>query len=99
MAAIAPATGTQAGKVEMVNHLQDRLMQMRGKLLQSEQRNIALAQAIRGAAAGYPRGNPGGGGMPMGGGGGFSPAGFGGGGGGSPGSGFTLPRFTNLLSG
>lgn len=99
VAAIAPATGTQAGKVEMVNHLQDRLMQMRGKLLQSEQRNIALAQAIRGAAAGYPRGNPGGGGMPMGGGGGFSPAGFGGGGGGSPGSGFTLPRFTNLLSG
>lgn len=99
VAAIAPATGTQAGKVEMVNHLQERLMQMRGKLLQSEQRNIALAQAIRGAAAGYPRGNPAGGGMPMGGGGGgFSPAGFGGGGG-SPGSGFTLPRFTNLLGG
>lgn len=98
VAAIAPATSTQAGKVEMVNHLQERLMQMRGKLLQSEQRQMALAQMIRTASAGY-RPPMGGGGMPSsggGGGGGFSPASFGGGGG-APG--FTLPRLTGLLGG
>jgi hypothetical protein len=53
VAAIAPATNTQAGKVEMVNHLQERLMQMRGRLLQSEQRNIALAQIAMSAVSGF----------------------------------------------
>ncbi|ETZ85346.1 hypothetical protein L840_0178 [Mycobacterium sp. MAC_011194_8550] len=97
MAAIAPATNTQAGKVGMVNHLQERLMQMRGRLLQSEQRQLALAQMIRAASAGY-RPTSGGAGMPMsgGGGGGFSPAGFGGGGG--SGSGLSMPRLAGLFN-
>ncbi|WP_131809278.1 hypothetical protein [Mycolicibacterium setense] len=97
VAAIAPATNTQAGKVEMVNHLQERLMQMRGRLLQSEQRQLALAQVIRAASSGY-RPPSGGGGMPMSGGGGagFSPAGFGGGGGSGPG--LSMPRLAGLFN-
>jgi len=97
VAAIAPATNTQAGKVEMVNHLQERLMQMRGRLLQSEQRNIALAQMIRSAGAGYPSASRGGA-MPMSGG-GFSPASFGGGGSGGGLPGLSVPRLTGLLGG
>ena len=58
VAAIAPATGTQAGKAEMVAHLQTQLLRMRHRLQASETRNLLLAQEIRSAGGGY-----GGGGM------------------------------------
>ncbi|MGC7304369.1 peptidoglycan endopeptidase, partial [Mycobacteroides abscessus subsp. abscessus] len=64
VAAIAPATGTRAGKTEMVEHLQERLLAMRGRLIQSEQNAMRIAQQIRGAGAGY-RGAGMGGGAPM----------------------------------
>jgi peptidoglycan DL-endopeptidase CwlO len=54
VAAIAPATGTRAGKDEMVAHLQNQLMRMRSRLQVSEARNLMLAQVIRQAGRGYP---------------------------------------------
>ncbi|MBN7374636.1 hypothetical protein I3U62_26120, partial [Mycobacteroides abscessus subsp. abscessus] len=93
VAAIAPATGTRAGKTEMVEHLQERLLAMRGRLIRSEQNAMRIAQQIRGAGAGYRGGGMGGGGgVPMMGG-GMSPGGMGGGGGG-----FSLPNFGSLIN-
>ncbi|MDO3287706.1 hypothetical protein P5V93_24665, partial [Mycobacteroides abscessus subsp. abscessus] len=99
VAALAPATGTQAGKQEMVAQLQDRVNQMRQRLVLSEQRNILLAQQIRAAGAGYPRAGGGaGGGMPMFGGGQMGGGGLGGGSGGGPGGGLTLPNLSGLMN-
>lgn len=93
VAAIAPATGTPAGKQELVRHLQGQLGRAKDLLKVSEQRNMELAALIQRGSAGYnPMGsaNPmammGGGGMPM---------GLGGGGGGM-GSGFSLPGLDSL---
>ncbi|WP_237112547.1 C40 family peptidase [Mycobacteroides abscessus] len=94
VAAIAPSTGTRAGKTEMVEHLQERLLAMRGRLIRSEQNAMRIAQQIRGAGAGYRGGGMGGGGVPMMGG-GMSPAGMGGS---SGGGGFSLPNFGSLIN-
>jgi len=97
--ALAPATGTQAGKQEMVAQLQDRVNQMRQRLLVSEQRNMLLAQQIRAAGGGYPRAGGGaGGGIPMFGGGQSGGGGFGGGSGGGSGGGFTMPNLSSLMN-
>ncbi|MEB3980143.1 lytic transglycosylase [Mycobacterium sp. 663a-19] len=93
VAAIAPATGTPAGKQELVRHLQGQLDRARDLLKVSEQRNMELAALIERGSAGYnpaaaanPMGGVMGGGMPM---------GLGGGGGGL-GSGFSIPGLDSL---
>jgi peptidoglycan DL-endopeptidase CwlO len=93
VAAIAPATGTPAGKQELVRHLQGQLDRAKDLLKVSEQRNMELAALIERGSAGYnpmaaanPMGGVMGGGMPM---------GLGGGGGGL-GSGFSIPGLDNL---
>jgi peptidoglycan DL-endopeptidase CwlO len=86
VAAIAPATGTAAGKRELVAHLQSQLDRAKALLRVSERRNMELAALIGRGAGGYGAGMgamPIGagamtGGMPMGG------LGAGGGGVGSP---------------
>jgi hypothetical protein len=80
VAAIAPSTDTAAGKRQLVDHLQLELDRAKSVLKVSEQRNVMLAQLIRGGAAGY-----GGAGSRMGGGmspmmGGMSPMSLGAGG-------------------
>ena len=80
VAAIAPSTDTPAGKRQLVDHLQSELDRAKSLLKVSEQRNVMLAQLIRGGAAGY-----GGAGSRMGGGmspmmGGMSPMSLGAGG-------------------
>jgi hypothetical protein len=87
VAAIAPSTDTPAGKRQLVDHLQSQLDRAKALLKVSEQRNVMLAQLIRGGAAGYRGGPPIGPAMPpmMGGGmGGMSPIGGMGGSGLSP---------------
>jgi hypothetical protein len=64
VAAIAPSTDTPAGKRQLVDHLQSELDRAKSLLKVSEQRNVMLAQLIRGGAGGY-----GGAGSRMGGGG------------------------------
>jgi hypothetical protein len=93
VAAIAPATGTPAGKQELVRHLQGQLDRARDLLKVSEQRNMELAALIERGSAGYnpaaaanPMGGVMGGGMPM---------GLGGGGGGL-GWGFSIPGLDSL---
>ena len=84
VAAIAPSTDTAAGKRQLVDHLQSELDRAKSLLKVSEQRNVMLAQLIRGGAGGYGgAGSRMGGGMSpmMGGGmGGMSPMSLGGGG-------------------
>nr|VTP01779.1 putative endopeptidase precursor [Mycobacterium riyadhense] len=53
VSAIAPSTGTPAGRAELVTHLQGQLNRARALLLATEQRNAALAAMIRTAATGY----------------------------------------------
>ena len=53
VAAIAPSTDTPAGKRQLVDHLQLELDRAKSLLKVSEQRNVMLAQLIRGGAAGY----------------------------------------------
>jgi len=89
VAAIAPSTDTAAGKRQLVDHLQSELDRAKSLLKVSEQRNVMLAQLIRGGAGGYGGAGSrmGGGGMSpmMGGGmGGMSPMSLGGGMGGVP---------------
>ena len=83
VAAIAPSTDTSAGKRQLVDHLQSQLDRAKSLLKVSEQRNVMLAQLIRGGAGGYGgAGSRMGGAMSpmMGGGmGGMSPMGLGGG--------------------
>ncbi|WP_136623244.1 hypothetical protein [Mycobacterium attenuatum] len=92
VAAIAPATGTRAGRDELVAHLQTQLARMRARLRAAEAQDLMLAQQIRAAGGGY-----GGAGMR-----GGAPAlpGFGGGQAGSAGLGNTpgLSSLTNLAS-
>jgi hypothetical protein len=64
VAAIAPSTDTPAGKQALVEHLQTQLGRAKTLLIRSEQRNLLLANMIRGAGGGY-RGMPIGGGIPM----------------------------------
>ena len=64
--AIAPSTDTPAGKQALVNHLDGQLDRAKALLTRSEQRNIALANIIRDAGAGYGGMPRGGGGLPMG---------------------------------
>lgn len=94
--AIAPSTDTQAGKVQLVEHLRSQLDRAKALLSVSEQRNVLLANAIRSSSAGY-------GGMPMRGGGGGLPGmgmgmptsmGMGGGGLPSLGGGGLLPNLS-----
>jgi hypothetical protein len=93
VAAIAPSTDTAAGKRQLVDHLQSELDRAKCLLKVSEQRNVMLAQLIRGGAGGYGgAGSRIGGGMSpmMGGGmGGMSPMSLGGGG---------MPGIPNLSS-
>jgi peptidoglycan DL-endopeptidase CwlO len=58
VAAIAPGTDTPAGKRQLVDHLQSQLDRAKALLTVSEQRNVMLAQMIRGGAAGYRGGPP-----------------------------------------
>jgi hypothetical protein len=53
VAAIAPTTGTAAGKQALVTHLQGQLHRAKVLLQVSERRNVALAAMIRDAAGGY----------------------------------------------
>jgi hypothetical protein len=53
VAAVAPSTGTAAGKRHLVEHLQFQLDRAKGLLKVSEQRNVMLANLIRSGAAGY----------------------------------------------
>jgi peptidoglycan DL-endopeptidase CwlO len=53
VAAIAPSTGTAAGKRELVTHLQSQLDRAKGLLRISEQRNLELAALIERSSAGY----------------------------------------------
>jgi hypothetical protein len=53
VAAIAPSTATPAGKRQLVDHLRLELDRAKSLLKVSEQRNVMLAQLIRGGAAGY----------------------------------------------
>ena len=53
VAAIAPSTDTAAGKRQLVDHLQSELDRAKSLLKVSEQRNVMLAQLIRGGAGGY----------------------------------------------
>src|SRR6202035_4124094 len=94
VAAIAPATGTPAGKHELVRHLQGQLDRAKDLLKVSEQRNMELAALIERGSAGY---NPMAAANPMGGAmmGGGMPMGLGGAGGGL-GSGFSLPGLDSL---
>jgi hypothetical protein len=95
VAAIAPATGTPAGKHELVRHLQGQLDRAKDLLKISEQRNMQLAALIERGSAGY---NPMAASNPMGGGmGGGMPMGLGGGGGGL-GSGMSIPGLDSLSS-
>jgi peptidoglycan DL-endopeptidase CwlO len=64
VAAIAPSTDTPAGKRQLVDHLQSQLDRAKALLTVSEQRNVMLAQMIRGGAAGYRGGPPMAGAMP-----------------------------------
>ena len=81
VAAIAPSTDTAAGKRQLVDHLQLELDRAKSLLKVSEQRNVMLAQLIRGAAGGYGgAGSRMGGGMSPGGAGRMSPTSLGGGG-------------------
>jgi hypothetical protein len=68
VAAIAPSADTQAGKVQMVEHLRSQLDRAKAMLNVSEQRNVLLASMIRQASSGYGgmpmRGGMGGGGLP-----------------------------------
>ena len=73
VAAIAPSSDTAAGKRQLVDHLQSELDRAKSLLKVSDQRNVMLAQLIRGGAGGY-----GGAGSRMGG--GMSPMSLGGGG-------------------
>ncbi|CAM5673292.1 transglycosylase SLT domain-containing protein [Mycolicibacterium aubagnense] len=69
VAAIAPSTGTPAGKVELVNHLQGQLDRAKALLKASQQRSVELSALLRRGAGGYGMGGgrPGAmGGMPMG---------------------------------
>jgi peptidoglycan DL-endopeptidase CwlO len=50
VAAIAPSTDTAAGKRQLVDHLQSELDRAKSLLKVSEQRNVLLAQLIRGGA-------------------------------------------------
>ncbi|WP_276553231.1 MULTISPECIES: C40 family peptidase [Mycobacterium simiae complex] len=97
VAAIAPATGTPAGKRELVTHLQGQLDRAKELLRVSERRNVELARLIQQGSAGY---GGMGGGAPMAGGGGpmgGAPMGMGGGGGvGSPLA--SLPGLSSALS-
>jgi hypothetical protein len=63
VAAIAPSTDTPAGKRQLVDHLQSQLDRAKALLTVSEQRNVMLAQMIRGGAASYRGGPPMAGGM------------------------------------
>ena len=94
VAAIAPATGTPAGKHELVRHLQGQLDRAKDLLKVSEQRNMELAALIERGSAGY---NPMAAANPMGGAmmGGGMPMGLGGGGGGL-GSGLSIPGLDGL---
>ena len=96
VAAIAPATGTPAGKHELVRHLQGQLDRAKDLLKVSEQRNMELAALIERGSAGY---NPMAAANPMGGAmmGGGMPMGLGGGGGGL-GSGLSIPGLDGLTS-
>jgi hypothetical protein len=89
VAAIAPATGTRAGKDELVAHLQAQLARMRERLRASEAHDLMLARAIRAAGAGYSGGAGPGAGIPGLGGGQMTRSGLGGGGSG-------LSSLTNL---
>jgi len=53
VAAIAPSTGTPAGRAELVTHLQRQLDRAKALLRLIEQRNVELAAMIRNASAGY----------------------------------------------
>ncbi|MEE6140469.1 NlpC/P60 family protein [Mycobacterium sp. 050128] len=53
VAAIAPATGTPAGKRELVTHLQSQLDRAKALLRVSERRNVELARLIQQGSAGY----------------------------------------------
>ncbi|CQD24564.1 hypothetical protein BN1232_06263 [Mycobacterium lentiflavum] len=53
VAAIAPATGTPAGKRELVTHLQGQLDRAKELLRVSERRNVELARLIQQGSAGY----------------------------------------------
>jgi hypothetical protein len=53
VAAIAPSTDTAPGKRQLVDHLQSQLDRAKSLLKVSEQRNVMLAQLIRGGAGGY----------------------------------------------
>ena len=98
VAAIAPATGTPAGKHELVRHLRGQLDRAKDLLKVSEQRNMELAALIERGSAGYNpmaaanpmAGSMMGGGMPMG--------GLGGGSGGGLGSGMSIPGLDSLSS-
>jgi cell wall-associated NlpC family hydrolase len=95
VAAIAPSTDTPAGKRQLVDHLQSQLDRAKALLTVSEQRNVMLAQMIRGGAAGYRGGPPMAGAMPpmMGGGmGGMSPTSLGG----IPNLGAMVPNLSSL---
>ena len=89
VAAIAPATGTRAGKDELVAHLQAQLARMRERLRASEAHDLMLARAIRAAGSGYSGGAGPGAGIPGLGGGQMTRSGLGGGGSG-------LSSLTNL---
>ena len=92
VAAIAPATGTRAGKDEMVAHLQAQLARMRERLRASEAHDLMLARAIRAAGSGYSGGAGPGAGIPGLGGGQMTRSGLGGGG-----SGLSVPGLGSLL--
>ncbi|ETA90914.1 hypothetical protein O982_25475 [Mycobacterium avium 10-5581] len=94
VAAIAPATGTPAGKRELVTHLQGQLDRAKELLRISERRNVELAQLIQQGSAGYGGmggGAPMAGGSPMMGG---TPMGMGMGGGGLG----SIPGLSTALS-
>ena len=95
VAAIAPSTGTPAGKVELVDHLQGQLDRAKALLKASQQRSVELSALLRRGAGGYGMG---GGGRPgpMGG----MPMGMPGGGIGMPslGGGMTRPDLSALTS-
>ncbi|MEE6140470.1 hypothetical protein SKC41_29685 [Mycobacterium sp. 050128] len=97
VAAIAPATGTPAGKRELVTHLQSQLDRAKALLRVSERRNVELARLIQQGSAGYGGmggGSPMAGASPMMGG---APMGMGMGSGGL-GSPLMLPRLSAALS-
>lgn len=98
VAAIAPATGTPAGKRELVTHLQSQLDRAKALLRISERRNMELAALIGRGAGGYGAGM---GAMPMGAGamtGGMPMGGLGAAGGGV-GSPLAIPGLDTAMSG